>query len=144
MIAGKDPIMAKISGADTGGRYSTIKISTPPGRGPALHVHPAQNEWFFLLYGSIGLVCGKEKLVLKVGDSFMAPMGVPHAYETLGSETARILNLFDPAGEMEAFFNEYARVLSVPGPPDGKQLNALSEQHGMKVVGPPVHATDFA
>ncbi len=81
--------------------------------------------------------------MLNTGDSYLAPMGVPHAYVTLGTETARILNLFDPAGQMEGFFKEYARLLSMPTPPDPQQLNALSEQHGMRVVGAPLHAADF-
>jgi quercetin dioxygenase-like cupin family protein len=59
---------------------------------------------FYLVAGKIGLQCGPEKLVLNVGDTFMAPMNVPHAYVTLGSEPARMLNVFDPAGEIEDFF----------------------------------------
>jgi mannose-6-phosphate isomerase-like protein (cupin superfamily) len=144
VIQHTDAITAKISSADTEGRYSVLELNTPPGRGPALHIHPSQNEWFFLLRGSIGLQCGKERVVLNAGDSYLAPMGVPHAYVTLGTDTARILNLFDPAGQMEGFFKEYARLLSMPGPPDMQKLNELSEQHGMKVVGAPLHATDFA
>lgn len=143
-IMGQDFVATKISGADVAGRYTTIVLSTPAGRGPALHIHDAQNEWFFLLEGSIGLQCGEERTVLRPGDSFLAPLGVPHAYVTLGTQTARIMNLFDPAGDIEAFFAEYAGVLNAPGRPDNARLDALSERHGMKVVGPPLKAADFA
>jgi quercetin dioxygenase-like cupin family protein len=144
VIQGHDPIAAKIAGKDVAGRYAVIELQTPPGRGPALHIHPAQNEWFYVLRGSIGLQCGDQKVVLKAGDSFEAPMKVPHAYVTLGSEPARMLNIFDPAGQIEAFFAEYVRILNTPGRPDIAALNAASEQHGMKVVGPNLHASEFA
>ena len=144
VIQGKDPIAVKVSGGDVSGRFTIIEISTPTGRGPGLHVHFEQNEWFFLKEGSIGLRCGEQKIILKPGDSFMVPMKTPHAYVTLGPVTARILNLFDPAGNMEDFFKQYVALLNAPGPETAARLNALAESHGGKTVGPPVHAAEFA
>ena len=143
IIQGTTPINVKVSGKDVGGRYSIIEVNTPPGRGPELHIHKRQNEMFFLVSGSIGFQCGSERMVLHPGDSFMAPMGVPHAYVTLGSAPARILNTYDPAGEIEVFFPEYVRLLNVQGPPDTGQLAACYARHGMQVVGPPLAVAEF-
>jgi uncharacterized cupin superfamily protein len=135
---------AKVSGADVAGRYAVLEVDTPQHLGPALHLHSEQNEWFFLLAGSIGLVCGSQRIVLKPGDSFMAPIQVPHAYVTLSAEPARIMNLFDPAGTIEAFFADYARLLNAEGPPDQQAVNALNRAHGIHTVGPPLQASSFS
>ena len=144
LIRGITPIEVKVSGKDVGGRYATILVHTPPGRGPELHVHLHQNELFYVVAGRIGLQCGQEKMVLGVGDTFMAPMQVPHAYVTLGSETASLLNVFDPAGNIEAFFSEYVKVLNTNGPPDRTRMEAVYSENGLKVVGSPLVTRSFA
>ena len=115
VLGGKNPVASKVSGADVDQRFSVIEVETPPGRGPEMHIHLAQNEFFFVLQGSIGIQCGTDKFVLKTGDSFMAPMGVPHAYVTLSQQPARILNIFDPAGSMEAYFEKLATIIRPTG-----------------------------
>ena len=73
----------------------------------------------------------------------MAPANVPHAFVALGAEPAHTLFLFDPAGQMEQFFADYAPVLSVQGEPDQKKLAEVYAKHGIKIVGPPVAASSF-
>jgi quercetin dioxygenase-like cupin family protein len=41
----------KIGREDTGGRYGLIEILMPPGLGPPWHVHPEEDEWFYVLDG---------------------------------------------------------------------------------------------
>ena len=43
MLGGHYPVMAKVAGADTRGRFSLIQLVQPPNSGPALHIHPEQN-----------------------------------------------------------------------------------------------------
>ena len=144
LIAGTSPITVKVGSTDVAGRYCVIEVETPPGRGPDLHIHLAQNELFFVLKGRIGVVCGEQRIVLNAGDSFLAPLGVPHAFVTLGTENARVLYTFDPAGKMEMFFEAYAKLIPAHGPPDVKAIGALSDAAGLKVVGPPLSPTSFA
>jgi hypothetical protein len=42
---------------------------------------------------------------------------------------------FQPAGAMEGFFGELAKV---KGPPLRKELHELFRSHGMEVTGPPL------
>jgi quercetin dioxygenase-like cupin family protein len=144
LVHGEKAFTTKVSGADVGKTFAVIEVHTPPGLGPELHVHPAQNELIFVLRGSIGLQCGSERTILRAGDAFMAPLNVPHAYVTLGAEPAHMLHLFNPAGDMEAFFADYAPLINVEGEPDHQRLAAVSEKHGVKVVGPPLLASSFA
>ena len=69
---------------------------------------------------------------------------MPHAYVTLGSESAHILNVYNPAGGMEGFFANYAPLVSTEGEPDHKGLADVYAKHGMKVVGPPLRAASFS
>jgi mannose-6-phosphate isomerase-like protein (cupin superfamily) len=144
VIRGATPIMAKISGSDLNGRLSVIEVNTPSGRGPELHMHLDQNETFFVLRGRIGVMCGTERTVLEVGDTLMAPKQIPHAYVALGSETAGILNIFDPAGAMEDFFAAYTSILNSGGPPDPQKMAAAYAAHGMKMLGKPLVSAMFA
>jgi quercetin 2,3-dioxygenase len=144
LVHGEKAFSTKVSGADVGKTYAAIEVHTPPGFGPELHIHLGQNELFFILVGSIGLQCGSDRTILKTGDAFMAPANVPHAYVTLGTEPAHILNLYDPAGDMEAFFAEYAALVGADGSPDQKKLAEAYAKHGMKAVGPPLKASSFA
>ena len=144
LVHGDKAFSTKVSGADVGKTYLAIEVHTPPDRGPELHIHLHQNELFFMLKGSIGVQCGSERTVLRAGDAFMAPANVPHAYVTLGTEPAHMLMVFDPAGDMEAFFAEYAPLIGVQGEPDPKKLADCYSRHGMTVVGPPMRASSFA
>lgn len=145
IIAGHYPVMSKIAGVDTGGRYSIIKLIQPPNTGPALHIHPEQNEWFFVIRGSIGVRLGEERIVLKAGDSLMAPKAVPHAYVTLGVEDAHLLFLYDPAGDMDGYFKALSQIKRLAdGHADPEARTKAFSDHGMKMVGPPPQASEFA
>ncbi len=143
LVRGENAFSTKVSGADVGMAYAAIEIHPPPGIGPELHIHTAQNELFFMLKGSIGVQCGPDRTILSVGDAFMVPTNTPHAFVVLGTEPAHVLLVFDPAGDMEGFFEEYAPLISVDGQPDREKLAELYAKHGSKVLGPPLKASSF-
>jgi mannose-6-phosphate isomerase-like protein (cupin superfamily) len=136
-----DAFATKVSGVDGNKAYSVIEVQTPPSRGPLLHIHPSQNELFIVSYGSIGIQCGQERTVLNAGDTFMVPAKMPHTFVSLGKEKSRILNIFDPPGEMERFFADLAAVLNEH--PDEKKLTDVYTRHNIRVVGPPLEASSF-
>ena len=143
-VHGEPAFFDKIASADTGGRLSVIEVTTPPNQGPPMHIHLEQNEWMYLLEGSFGIQCGTEKNVLQKGDSFMAPKGIPHSYVVLGSTPARHLNIYDPAGEIEAFFRDYEKNHPAGARPDPTKAAASEERYRIRVIGPPVKAASFA
>ena len=143
-VHGEPSFFDKISGADVGGRMSVIEVKTPPGQGPPMHIHLEQNEWMYLLEGSFGLQCGTEKTVLQTGDSFMAPKGIPHSYVVLGDTPARHLNVYDPAGEIEAFFRDYEKNHPPGAKPDSAKAAESEKMYRVRVVGPPLKPSAFA
>jgi len=122
-----------LSGQDTAGAACAIETSRHLRGGPPLHVHPDQDEWFFVREGEFDMVVGDARHHLSAGDSLLAPRGVPHAFAST-TETARMLVTFFPAGQMEDFFRAAASAVK-PSPPE---MAAIFARHGMKVVGAPL------
>ena len=142
-IGGKPHVWTKISGRDVGGRLALLELTTPAAAGPPMHIHQSQNESMYLLAGTFGLQYGSEQTVLRAGDFFMVPAGVPHAYVVLGDEPARHLNLYDPAIEIEAFFENFDRDHEHGKVQDPTHTALLAQKYRTKVVGPPLKASSF-
>lgn len=101
--------------------------------GPALHLHEAQDEWFYVLEGAFLMEVGGERRELGPGDALLAPRRLPHAWSFVGEERGRLLIAFSPAGRMEAFLREIMRADALP-PLDPELWSA----HGMTLLGPPL------
>ena len=125
----------KVSGLDNGGNMAIFEqTSVTPGKGTPLHVHHLQDEVFYVIEGSYYFRVGDEKFHLSTGDSIFLPMKVPHAW-TQVSEKGKMLVMFQPAGKMENFFVELAKMEHVPTPAEMAKLFADNE---MAIVGPPL------
>ena len=123
----------KVAAADTQGGLCVFDTwRTEPG-GPPLHVHAAQDEWFFVLEGRFTVRIGAALHDLGPGDSVLGPRGVPHCFVNT-SRTGRMVVAFQPAGSMEDFFAAGSALGKMT--PDA--FRDLSAQHGMTVVGPPL------
>lgn len=125
----------KISASDTDGQLAVFEQTgfTPNG-GPPLHVHPLQDEWFYVVEGEYLFRVGEDKYELKTGDTIFLPRQVPHAF-IQRSEKARVIVSYLPAGKMEDFFkvtNEWSH------PPTQEEIAKVFADHDMKVVGPPL------
>src|SRR6187551_2675519 len=70
----------KIGRADTGGAYGMLEIVVPPGLGSPWHVHPEEDEWFYVLDGALTVWVGDAKVELKSGGFAFGPKGVPHTF----------------------------------------------------------------
>jgi mannose-6-phosphate isomerase-like protein (cupin superfamily) len=90
----------KLSGKDTAGNLC-IYDTTRTGRGgPPLHVHFAQDEWFFVREGEYIFKVGDGIFHLKAGDSLLAPRNVPHAFSSLSARSVLIV-AFQPTGTID-------------------------------------------
>lgn len=125
----------KISGKDTEGDLLLFEqTSLTQGRGVPLHVHPLQDEIFYVLQGEYFFQVGEDKHRLTVGDSIFLPRKVPHAWIQV-SEKGKLTVILQPAGKLEDFFVTVAGLKHDPTPEEMKQIFADNE---MQVLGPPL------
>ncbi|NCU35222.1 cupin domain-containing protein [Candidatus Falkowbacteria bacterium] len=125
----------KISGKDTDGELAVFEqTGLTPNGGPPLHIHPYQDEWFYVVEGEYLFQVGDEKYRMKPGDTTFLPRNVPHAFVQV-TEKAKTIVSYLPAGKMEAFFaatNKWA------SPPTEGEIRKVFADHEMEVVGPPL------
>lgn len=125
----------KISSKDTNGDLSVFEQTgfTPKG-GPPLHIHPFQDEYFYIIEGEYLFQVGDEKYPMKPGDTIFLPRNVQHAFIQL-TEKGKVIVSYLPAGKMEDFFKTTD---SWTSPPSMEEITKAFEDHDMKIVGPPL------
>ena len=134
----------KIGRDDTAGRYGLIEIVVPAGIGSPWHVHPEEDEWFYVLDGNLTIYVGDSRLDLTTGGFAFGPKGVPHTFIGAGPNPTRALVGFAPM-QFEGFVREVgqpapARVLPPPPsgpPPEIAQLAPIAKRAGFIILGPP-------
>ena len=108
----------KADGTATGGAYSPIEVTVPPGTlaAPA-HVHREHEEWFYVLEGTLALRLGERTLAAPAGTFVLVPRGVVHTYANEGAAPARFLTAGSPAG-LEGLFAAFSELRARA--PDGR------------------------
>lgn len=125
----------KISGSDTNGGFALFEqTSLTQGKGTPLHVHPNQDEVFYVVEGEYYFKVGDDTFRLTTGDSIFLPRALPHAWTQL-SEKGKMTVLFQPAGKMEDFFTAVAALDHEPTP---QEMAKMFADNDMKIVGPPL------
>lgn len=98
--------------------------------GPPLHLHPHQEEWFYVMEVEVLFQVGDDRKHLRSGESVLAPRNVPHAFTSVSEKPGRLLIGFTPAGKMEEFF----RATAIPSPPH--EDAELYFRYEMELIGP--------
>ena len=133
----------KIGSDDTAGQLGLIEVVVPAGSGSPWHVHPEEDEWFYVLEGEMTVWVADTRHSLKAGSFAFGPKGVPHTfYAEAGG--ARALVGFAPM-QFEGFLREVghpapARVLPPPlagPPPEIEKLAPIAKRAGFIILGPP-------
>lgn len=125
----------KISGKDTNGELAVFEqTGLTPNGGPPLHIHPFQDEWFYVVEGEYLFQVDEEKYSMKPGETIFLPRNVKHAFIQL-TEKAKTIVSYLPAGKMEAFFAASDKWIS---PPTEQEIRKVFAEHGMEVVGPAI------
>ena len=123
----------KVITQDTQGDLFMIEHHMHQRGGPPLHVHPHQDETFYVLEGEFIAEVGGKRFNLHAGDTVCAPRNIPHVWACVGDGTGKMIIAFTPAGKMEPFFNKVSAT-NAPPPQDA----ALFRAHDMELLGPPL------
>ena len=127
----------KASAADTGGMYTLLEITAPPGLQTPLHVHYRDDEGFYVLDGSVTIEVGDQTVELGAGKHAFGPRNIPHRF-TVGPDGAHMIWVLTPGG-----FEDFVDGRSVPAeaptvppasvvPPENAAEIVL--RHGMELL----------
>lgn len=127
----------KASASDTGGQYTLVEVTAPPGLEAPPHVHHTEDEGFYVLEGGVTIVVGGTTIELAAGEHSFGPRGVPHRF-TVGPDGARMLWVLTPGG-----FEDLVEEASVPAeaptvPPPSvappEDVAEIVQRHGNEVL----------
>jgi quercetin dioxygenase-like cupin family protein len=95
-----------IDGEEAGRRFSLVEhpMSARALAAP-IHRHAREDEYSYVLEGSIGALLGDSVVIGKPGDLIFKPRNQWHTFWNAGDTPARILEIISPAG-FEKFFQE--------------------------------------
>ena len=134
--------VVKISGADTGGAFGLLEVTVRAGEGSPWHVHPDEDEWFYVLEGEMTFWVGGNVIVAPAGAFVYGPRDIPHTFDVT-SDVAHFLLVAEPGGfdQFMRAAGEPAGSLTIPPPPseppDPERLATVAAEYGIEILGPP-------
>jgi quercetin dioxygenase-like cupin family protein len=81
----------------TDGKYDLVEGYFPPGSQTPPHRHSRYSEQLYVLEGEFTVWAGKNKVVLKEGESFLIPPSTVHVVAALSDRPARGLVVASPS-----------------------------------------------
>lgn len=134
----------KLLASDTQGAFTLSTAFNPPHNGVPPHIQHEEDEAFIVLEGTYAFQLGEQTLHCGPGDVVYVPRGVPHAFENISPEPARMLILQTPGGLHEQYFAEAWEPIEDPthlppegGPPDFGKIKAAAQRYGLEILPPP-------
>ncbi|AVH60743.1 MULTISPECIES: cupin domain-containing protein [Streptomyces] len=106
--AAGDVYTIKATGAQTNGGFGFIEATVPAGGGPLAHVHPGEEETFYILDGELEFLDGDHVFTAVAGDFIHIPRGVRHRFTNKGNHAAKMIFMFTPAG-LEQIIADHAQ-----------------------------------
>ena len=103
-------IVWKIEGVETGERFSVVHHPLAPRALAApLHRHTREDEYSYVLEGTLGALLGDEVVTAGPGTWVFKPRNQWHTFWNAGDTPCEIIEIISPAG-FENFFRELAEV----------------------------------
>jgi mannose-6-phosphate isomerase-like protein (cupin superfamily) len=120
------------------GTTSVVDCAAPAGTpGPPLHLHPASDETFVVLSGSLLVYVGGETALVRDGGLVHISRGTQHTFATPPGVSARFLTIHTPGG-FERFHTAAAQAVAERGAPlSGHELGVLASEFDWQLAGPP-------
>lgn len=131
------PMVVHASAAETGGSLGAWDTITPPGRGPAGHMHTREVELFLVLESSYHFVCGSDEFDAPTGTVVVLPPHVRHKWWNIGEHTGRMLGMVTPGGCEQLF-------LEIAAAAPGTQSDIARVEHRLGIVNDDTRALGLA
>ena len=116
----------------TDGRFALVEHPLKPrALGSPLHTHTREDEYSFVLEGTVGVQIGDTEMLATTGTLVVKPRGLPHAFWNAGDAPARLLEIISPAG-FETYFADMADLFA-SGVPDPTRGEFIRQRHGLEL-----------
>ncbi len=79
-------------------RFTFGIIEIAAGRVLDAHVHPDEDDAFYIVEGEMTFVLGDEEVAAPPGTFVLVPPGVEHGFRNDGEQPVRMFNIHAPAG----------------------------------------------
>jgi mannose-6-phosphate isomerase-like protein (cupin superfamily) len=97
-----------IWGEESGGGFALVEHPIPPRHLAApVHRHRGEDEYSFVLEGTLGALLGDQVVFAEVGELAFKPRGQWHTFWNAADSPCRILEIISPGG-FEHYFAEAA------------------------------------
>ncbi len=118
----------KIDGADSDERFSVVHHPIAPRTLAApLHYHHNEDEYSYVLEGTLGALLGDDVLEAGPGTWVFKPRGQWHTFWNAGDMPCRIIEVISPAG-----FENYFREVAEAGG-DLNKLPSINKKYGLEM-----------
>jgi quercetin dioxygenase-like cupin family protein len=95
------------STADAGGELVEMEFSLAPGAsGPPLHFHPAQEEEWHVLSGTLTANLDGDTRELEAGESITIPAGRAHTFRNGSEQPVRVRDVHVPALDFQDYMEQ--------------------------------------
>jgi mannose-6-phosphate isomerase-like protein (cupin superfamily) len=121
-----------IDGIDSGGGFSLVEhpMSARALAAP-LHRHTREDEYSYVLEGTLGALLGDEVVTARPGTWVFKPREQWHTFWNAGDTPCEIIEVISPGG-FENFFRELALVVA-GGQPDEARMADLCAAYGLEM-----------
>ncbi|HXH08565.1 MAG TPA: cupin domain-containing protein [Alphaproteobacteria bacterium] len=82
----------------TGGAFGVWRYTIPAGGGPPVHIHRAEDEFFYVLSGEFNFQLGDCVKSAPAGSFVFIPKGAVQAFQHVGPEPGVLLGAVTPGG----------------------------------------------
>jgi quercetin dioxygenase-like cupin family protein len=123
----------KIDAAQTGGRFAIVEYLIEPRRLIPPHLHRNEEEYSFVIEGTVGARIGDETIVGGPGTYIVKPRNVPHTFWNPTDVPARALEVISPAG-FENYFRELGQMIA-SGTFTPERRTALADRYDLPSAG---------
>ena len=123
-------IQFKLDGTNTQGAFSVVEHPLEPGAFAPPHTHSREDEFSYVLEGTVGVKLGDQEFLVSRGSYIVKPRGIPHAFWNLGPEPARLLEIIAPSG-FEHYFKQLAALVSKNVSRDDEAIEKLASEYGL-------------
>ncbi|HEX2210371.1 MAG TPA: cupin domain-containing protein [Longimicrobium sp.] len=116
--------------ADTQGKLSMVEHPIPPRTLAApLHRHTREDEYSYVLEGTMGALLGTEVAIAQPGTLVFKPRGQWHTFWNAGDGVCRVLEIIAPGG----FEQMFAELGADPEAMTGESAAAMDARYGLEV-----------